>query len=60
MNKTERFVIEKAIAEGGFGEVWKAYDRESKQYVALKRVKLGQSDTPTNFKNEICIMSMIK
>lgn len=60
MYKTERFIMEHAIAEGGFGEIWKAFDRETKQYVALKRVKLSQTQNPTSFKNEICILCLLK
>lgn len=36
MELTKRFVRERFIAEGGFGEVWQAYDNSTKTSVALK------------------------
>jgi len=33
------FYINNLIAKGGFGVVYKAYDREKKEYVAIKKIK---------------------
>jgi serine/threonine protein kinase/predicted Zn-dependent protease len=39
----ERFRIVHLIGKGGMGEVYKAWDQESEEYVALKTIRLGIS-----------------
>lgn len=39
MQNGQRFVREKFIAEGGFGEMWKAKEIKNGKHVALKVLK---------------------
>jgi len=37
---------EELIGRGSFGKVYKKYDFESKQVVAVKKIELGMMDSP--------------
>ena len=49
---TERFSIERRLGAGGFGVVYRAYDRKRASVVALKALRRAESDALYRFKQE--------
>ena len=56
MKFNSRFQVENSIGDGGFGEVWKAYDPQSQQYVALKK---AVPHDMSSFKREIKVLDKL-
>jgi len=61
----ERFVLEKSIGRGSFGEVWLARERATRERVAVKempkrRGKLTKEGTLAKVDREICVMENLK
>ena len=49
---TARFSIERRLGSGGFGVVYRAFDRRRNTTVALKVLRRGDSDELYRFKQE--------
>jgi serine/threonine protein kinase/tetratricopeptide (TPR) repeat protein len=49
---TERFELRDRLGQGAFGVVWRAYDRERRQLVALKQLRTLAPDALLRFKAE--------
>ena len=49
---TDRFSIESRLGAGGFGVVYRAYDRERRNVVAVKALRRAESDALYRFKHE--------
>ncbi|MBX3248045.1 MAG: protein kinase [Myxococcales bacterium] len=49
---TERFELKERLGQGAFGVVWRAYDRERRQLVALKQLRTLAPDALFRFKAE--------
>lgn len=58
-NPKGRFEVQELLGEGSFGYVYKAYDKEDKQFIALKIIPLIGSDVQKSLK-EIEILARCK
>ena len=58
MKLDKRFKLEKELGVGGFGEVSRAFDKETKKRVALKEMKLNAKHT-VDFKQEIQVLKKL-
>jgi len=58
--KGRRIRIERVLAEGGFGFVFKVRDLESSQSLALKRLIVADRETKEEVENEIRILQMLQ
>lgn len=56
---SDRFEIEERIGSGGFGIVYRAYDREKKTVVALKTLPRVGAESLLRFKNEFRMLADI-
>lgn len=61
----ERFILERSIGRGSFGEVWLATDKVTRERVAVKempkrRGKLTKEGTLAKVDREVCVMENLK
>ena len=56
----ERYSLLERVAEGSYGEVYKALDKTSKEFVAVKRFKgASRIGLPTSFVREHYILTVL-
>jgi serine/threonine protein kinase len=53
----DRFLIERLLGKGGFGVVFKAYDRDRKAHIALKSLSRGDIGSVYDIKKEFRVLA---
>lgn len=57
---TERFAVQRVLGRGGFGVVYRAHDRETDRYVALKTLVRAEPASLLRFKRAFRVLSQLR
>ena len=60
MTLADRYRLDELIAEGGFGQVWKAFDSQLQRFVAVKLPRFAGSEASDTFLSEARKLAALK